>query len=147
MPGGRLLGVAAANQAELIRALEGGLSVEALDRVAGDLFAIASGSGEAPGRRAPRALLAELIGMSESTYRRRRKQRALSARESEGIHRYALLLERAQAVFGSLEAARGWLRGPVLALGGATPIDYARTEPGAAFVLQVLGRLEHGVYS
>ena len=33
------------------------------------------------------------------------------------------------------------------ALGGATPLDFAKTEPGAREVENVLGRLEHGVFS
>jgi uncharacterized protein (DUF2384 family) len=35
----------------------------------------------------------------------------------------------------------------VRALGGRSPLDFAQTEPGAREVENVIGRLEHGVFS
>jgi putative toxin-antitoxin system antitoxin component (TIGR02293 family) len=40
-----------------------------------------------------------------------------------------------------------WLKSPQKALGGKTPLEYSDTEPGAREVEDLLGRLEHGVFS
>lgn len=158
VPGSRLLDVDASDQTELIRALRAGLESDVLERVGRRLLIdpenetsgtaarlVADATADVLARSAG-LVLARLIGMSESTYRRRQGG-CLSPKESEGVYRYAALFERAADVLGSEASARAWIRGPVFALGGAIPLDFARTEPGAAFALQVLGRLEHGVYS
>ena len=43
--------------------------------------------------------------------------------------------------------ARRWLSSPQRALGGSTPLSLARTEVGAGLVEDLIGRLEHGVFS
>jgi putative toxin-antitoxin system antitoxin component (TIGR02293 family) len=48
---------------------------------------------------------------------------------------------------GDRDAASEWMISPLPALGGETPIDTARTEFGALQVENLVGRLEHGVYS
>ncbi len=45
------------------------------------------------------------------------------------------------------EAAREWLKSPLPALAGKTPLEFADTEPGAQEVEDLLGRIEHGVFS
>jgi putative toxin-antitoxin system antitoxin component (TIGR02293 family) len=57
------------------------------------------------------------------------------------------LFDLARSVFGTDEATRRWLNAPLRALGGRSPLDFAQTEPGAREVENVIGRLEHGVYS
>jgi len=47
----------------------------------------------------------------------------------------------------SLEAGRRWLTSRQFGLGGAVPLEYAETEVGAREVEDLLGRIEHGVYS
>ena len=71
----------------------------------------------------------------------------LTPTESARAFRLARLLARAKEVFGSGEEARLWLRQTLLAIGNRIPLEAARTEIGAESVLQVLGRLEDGVYS
>ena len=44
-------------------------------------------------------------------------------------------------------AARDWLAKPARALDGETPIEHADTEAGAREVENLIGRLEHGVYT
>jgi hypothetical protein len=46
---------------------------------------------------------------------------------------------------GDRELAWRWLTSPSLAFGGKRPIDVAQTEPGK--VAELIGRLEHGVFS
>ena len=61
--------------------------------------------------------------------------------------RAARVLKQAEDVFGGRTPARNWLRKPNRALGGRKPADLLKTSEGAADVLAVLGRIEHGVYS
>ena len=43
--------------------------------------------------------------------------------------------------------ARKWLKEPSWALGDVTPLQYADTELGAQGVEDLLGRIEHGVFT
>ncbi len=117
---------------DLIRAVKAGIDV----RVFVDL---ARRLGIAEAR------LAEIAGIAPSTLTRRKRAGALSPAESEHVLRLAALLERATQVFDDDGAE--WLRTPNVALGGDTPLALADTELGAREVDDLLGRVEHGVYS
>ena len=93
------------------------------------------------------ARLAEIAGIASTTLTRRKRAGTLSPAESERVLRLAALLERAAHVFEDEAGAADWLRAPNLALGGDTPLALADTELGAREVEDLLGRLEHGVYS
>ena len=80
-------------------------------------------------------------------HRRKTANERLKPSESEGVLRIARIAGRACVVLGDLEAAHQWLRTPVPALGGVTPLSLLDTEPGAALVSDALGRLEYGVFS
>lgn len=90
---------------------------------------------------------AEVIGIPSSTLSRRRKEKRLSAAESERLYRFVQLLERATDVLEDAEYARAWLSTPNDAFGGKTPLDTAKTEPGAQAVHNLLTRVEYGVFS
>lgn len=159
--GAQALGIHAQTTDDMVIAIEQGLPFEALEKVAAMLFVAAgvslllSNSNTRTGAKnqSTESLwlaglsLAVLIGMSSSTYQRRKREQKLTRNESEGVYRYAALLERTKAVFGNDEKTRTWLNSPIKALGDRVPLDYAKTEPGANLVMQVLGRLEHGSYS
>ncbi|CAK2803324.1 DUF2384 domain-containing protein [Vibrio splendidus] len=51
------------------------------------------------------------------------------------------------ALFGSKEVAHLWLKLPVQGLGNKRPIDMLSTAEGTKVVLNLIGRLEHGVFS
>jgi len=92
--------------------------------------------------------LAGLIQIPSRTYARRVAGRArLKPDEGERAVRIMRLYDRAKKVLGSNERARSWLNRPLRVLGGRTPLDFARTEPGAREVEAVLGRFEEGVFS
>lgn len=93
------------------------------------------------------AALAEVVGLSVSTLQRRKRAGELAPAEGEHVLRVAALLERARQVFGDETEAADWLTHENLALGHATPLRMADTELGAREVEDLLGRLEHGVYS
>jgi putative toxin-antitoxin system antitoxin component (TIGR02293 family) len=91
--------------------------------------------------------LAPKLGLSKATLHRRKAEGRLTPSESDRVMRYARLLGRAVEVLENADAAREWLKRPQYGLGGAVPLDYAETEAGAREVENVLGRIEHGVYS
>jgi putative toxin-antitoxin system antitoxin component (TIGR02293 family) len=93
------------------------------------------------------AQLAEIAGIAPTTLGRRKRAGALTPDESEHVIRLAALLERATRVFGDEADAADWLRTSNVALDGITPLALADTELGAREVDDLLGRLEHGVYS
>lgn len=91
--------------------------------------------------------LAAKVGISKATFHRRQREGKLTSDESDKVIRFGRLLVKAISVFESNEAARQWLSSPQHGLGGAAPLDYAETEVGAREVENLLGRIEHGVYS
>ena len=95
----------------------------------------------------PMAKLAGLLSISKATLHRRKSGQRLRPAESDRIVRFARLMGRAVQVFESEENARRWLNSPQFGLGGEAPLDYAQTEVGAREVEDLLGRIEHGVYS
>lgn len=91
--------------------------------------------------------LAAKLCISRSTLQRRKAAGRLSPDESDKIIRYSRLVRQAEDFFGDIEKARAWLKHPQYGLGGAVPLDYARTETGAREVEDLLGRMKYGVYS
>ena len=132
---GSTLGLTAANPAELIQQLERGFSFRTLQT-------FESRSGLAMSR------LAATIGIPERTLARRRVSRRLTPDESERLLRISAIFEDAVDLFeGDVAAAVNWLTTPRKALGDRAPLAYARTEPGAREVENLIGRLEHGIFS
>lgn len=95
----------------------------------------------------PQDVLVRVLHLPPRTLARRKKARRLSADESDRLLRLARVVARTEEVLGSAERAGAWLRGAVRALGGVRPLDLLDTDLGAQQVEQVLGRIEHGVYS
>jgi putative toxin-antitoxin system antitoxin component (TIGR02293 family) len=91
--------------------------------------------------------LAVAAGIPLRTLGRRKEQGRLTLAESERVFRLATLFEKATQVLGDRENARQWIASPKKALGGRSPLEYADTEVGAREVEDLLGRLEHGVFS
>jgi putative toxin-antitoxin system antitoxin component (TIGR02293 family) len=92
----------------------------------------------------PTERLARLVHIPVRTLARRQ---VFKVDESERIVRIGRLFQRATEVLGGEEEARRWLLQPQKALGNLVPLEYADTEPGAREVEDLLGRLEHGVFS
>src|SRR5262245_27090135 len=93
--------------------------------------------------------LAGKVGISIATLSRRRQRREpLDVGQSDRVLRYAELFRQALTLHdGDEDAARAWLKSPARALGGETPLERAETEVGAREVENLVGRLEHGVYT
>lgn len=90
----------------------------------------------------------ELLQIPKRTLARRRAEGKLSFEESDRLVRAARVYGRALHLFeGDPAEATRWLTTVRRALGGATPIELTRTEVGAQEVENLIGRLEHGVFS
>jgi len=93
------------------------------------------------------ARLLKVVGMSDSTLRRRRATGRLDQNESERVYSLGKLFRLAVRVFGSRELAGQWFKIPSSALGGAMPLDYADTEIGKQEIEKLLYRIAYGIVS
>ena len=92
--------------------------------------------------------IASIIAIPARTLARRRVAGKLAPDESERLLRIAAVFEKAAGLFeGDLPAALAWLRTPKKALRQQSPLTYARSELGAREVLDLIGRLEYGVFT
>lgn len=92
--------------------------------------------------------VAKAAGIPPRTLARRKAEGRFSPSESERVIRIALVFDKALALFeGDTTAAVRWFTAPRPALGGESPLAYCRTEVGAREVENLIGRLEHGVFS
>ena len=83
--------------------------------------------------------LAPMLGISKATFHRRKGAGSkLNPAVSDRVVRYARLLGKAIKVFGDIEDAKQWLNSAQFGLGGAVPLDYAKTEVGAREVENLL---------
>jgi putative toxin-antitoxin system antitoxin component (TIGR02293 family) len=88
-----------------------------------------------------------LIDISERTFARRKVEQVLNKSESDRLYRVARIAAFAEEVLGSAQAAERWLKEPIPALGRVTPLSLLDTDEGAQRVTDILGRIDHGVYS
>lgn len=97
----------------------------------------------------PVAELTEAVGIAISTFNRRKRDHvALSPADSAGPVRLALAMAKADEVFeNDHDAAVRWFSTPAPALEGRTPMSCMSSEFAAQEVLQLLIRMDQGVYS
>jgi putative toxin-antitoxin system antitoxin component (TIGR02293 family) len=79
--------------------------------------------------------------------RRKANSARLKAAESELIFRFSRVLVAAKEILGDKDKARQWLLTENAALNGERPIDLLDTGIGFEDVMDVLRRIEFGVYS
>jgi putative toxin-antitoxin system antitoxin component (TIGR02293 family) len=91
--------------------------------------------------------MAGLLRLNPRTLQRRLGEGVLDLSESERLWELARLFNRAKEVLESQAGAVYWFKNPIQALGWATPLSYARTAVGLRELENILGRIEHGVYS
>jgi putative toxin-antitoxin system antitoxin component (TIGR02293 family) len=91
--------------------------------------------------------VAGLLRLNPRTFQRRLDDGLLTLSESERLWELSRLFYRAAEVLESEAGAVQWFKNPVQALGWATPLSYARTVVGLRELDNILGRIEHGVYS
>jgi putative toxin-antitoxin system antitoxin component (TIGR02293 family) len=132
--GPRVLRVSSAGLPELGETVRRGLPYAALEAVMRRLSL-------------SREQVAEALHLPERTLARRKRERRLHPDESDRLFRLARIAAQATDVLGSPQKAATWLQSPNRALGGRVPLGLLDTDPGSRQVEDVLGRIEHGVYS
>jgi len=132
---GASLGLSATSVSALIEQIEEGFAFEALDRLESHTGLSVSELGA-------------IVGIPERTLARRKAAGKLEPEESERLLRMACIFEKATELFdGDIASAMEWLTTPKIALNGKQPLLYSKTELGAREVENLIGRLEHGVFS
>lgn len=90
--------------------------------------------------------LARYVDIPSATLSRRAKSGRFKMAESDRLYRFAELFKAALDLFeGDAEGARAWLLKPNIGLGGRKPIEMSATSAEYQTVLNLIGRLEHGV--
>ncbi len=87
------------------------------------------------------------LSIPPRTLARRKRQRRLSADESDRLYRVARVFAHATEIFGHEEGAAEWFRTPHPALGMVTPFSLLDTDFGAVQVDEILGRIEYSMFS
>ncbi|SDH43426.1 putative toxin-antitoxin system antitoxin component, TIGR02293 family [Vibrio xiamenensis] len=83
-----------------------------------------------------------------STIKRRLKnQERFNVQESDAMYRLALLTKLATDLFNDEDRALEWMRERVYGLGDKRPLDMVATSVDFETVKDLIGRLEHGVFS
>jgi len=132
---GASLGLTATQTCQLVSQIEAGLPYRALG-------SLAATSG------LPVTQIASALGIPQRTLARRKAAGRFAPDESERLLRISIVFEKAVGLFeGNAAAAVTWLLSPQKALSNQTPLAYSRTEVGAREVEDLIGRLEHGVFS
>jgi putative toxin-antitoxin system antitoxin component (TIGR02293 family) len=91
--------------------------------------------------------ISSALDLPPRTLARRKQERRLHRDESDRLFRLVRIAAQASEVLGGEEKASSWLHRPNRALGGKPPLELLDTDLGSRQVEEVLGRIEHGVYS
>lgn len=130
-----LLGIKAGDAAQLVKSIERGFPFGTLERIRRETGL-------------PMERLAISIGISPRTLTRRKRENKLTPAESDRLVSVSRLLAQAIELFeGDREKAFRWFVQSNRALGEFSPLEMAATETGAREVENLIGRLEHGVFS
>lgn len=133
--GKKSLQVGVDNTLDFIRAAEKGFSISVAQRVQQRLDL-------------SNKQFSRLLNLSESTFQRRIKNKtALSSEESEKVIELSSIIAKGLEVFEDEEALKFWLNTPILALGNRKPVDILNSSLGREEVMDILFRIEHGLYS
>jgi len=91
--------------------------------------------------------LARYVAIPPATLQRRAKADRFSLEESDRLYRFAEVLNATVELFeGDQDQAGVWLLSSLRGLGGRRPVDMIATSAETEAVLDLIGRLEHGVF-
>jgi putative toxin-antitoxin system antitoxin component (TIGR02293 family) len=94
------------------------------------------------------AQMSKTIGTSLRTIVRLQKEsKPLNPLWSDRLYRLARVAARAETVFENSQTATNWLKRPNRALSDRAPVDLLDTDAGTEQVVELLDRIEYGVYS
>lgn len=91
--------------------------------------------------------LCKVLHISTKTFQRFTESQNLDIYTTEQAIEMSLIYTKAQQLFSTNLAVQQWLKSPLLALNGQTPLSLLDTGIGANLVLNTLNRLEEGVFS
>lgn len=91
--------------------------------------------------------LATIFHITSRTLRRIKVGHTLNKDLSEKVLQLKRLYTLGKYVLEDTETFVQWLRKPLLALDGATPLSYLDSAFGIDIITKLLGRIEYGVYS
>ena len=88
-----------------------------------------------------------LLPVSKRTIEKAKDQDLLSPVVSDRVLQIASLYQYGSNIFGSNQQFQEWLQSSLIALGGKKPVEFINNDTGISMVNDLLGRIEHGVYS
>ena len=91
--------------------------------------------------------MATILSVSTKTIESKKNTDRLSDTASERLLKLAEVAAQGIHVFNSLDLFRAWLQRPLRLLGGKRPVELMVNMYGLETVKNLLGRVEHGVYS
>lgn len=91
--------------------------------------------------------IATVLHISERTLQRYTPSTLVKTEHADRAIELARLYERGAEVLGSSKAFDTWMRSPNYALNNEIPLSLLDTSIGFDLILQILGRIEHGVFS
>lgn len=92
--------------------------------------------------------IANYVAIAPATLSRRAKAGKFTPEEGDKLYRFTEVLVAANALFeNDLQSAISWLNSPVKGLGNKRPLDMLSTSAESEAVLDLIGRLEHGVFA
>ncbi len=90
--------------------------------------------------------MSQLLNITERTIQRKSDQDLLDVSTTEQILQIAEVFSRGNDVFGSTDNFQNWMNSENMSIGGRKPIELLPSRYGAQMVLDVIGRIEHGVF-
>lgn len=90
----------------------------------------------------------ESLVVPKRTLARRKSEAAnLNQVETDRAFRVANVIKNAERVFGDKDKAHHWLRSKRPQFSGQTPLSMLATEVGTGMVEEMLGQIDHGMFS
>lgn len=89
----------------------------------------------------------EFLPVSKRTLEKIKADELISAPVSDRVLQIAALFQHGTEVLGSTDVFKSWLQTELMSLANKKPIDYMDNGTGLSIIHDLLGRIEHGVYS
>lgn len=93
----------------------------------------------------PKSDMAGILGVSEKTFYNIMQKTHLDRERSDRFHFIDQVLQSGKEAFGSEENFSAWMKTSQPTLEGNKPLDMLTSITGANKVLQLLGRIKHGI--
>lgn len=91
-------------------------------------------------------LVGRAIGVNRATFNRHEKGLRWEGSTAVRVYMGARLLDAALSLFDNdKDRAEAWLEKPSMALGGVSPLDYAKKPLGQEAVIDLIGKIRNGV--